>query len=123
MKGGMLLLLMVGVACASVVGYHIEPVKASWSGLADPEDGVAQSVVACWDSLDRVELFAGAKGNGGEYTATVFDGNTQLMTSPGDTVIDHGWIKFEEWNTQVAFTKGKTLTIRFTRSGSDSPAA
>jgi hypothetical protein len=32
-------------------------------------------------------------------------------------------VKFEDWNTQVAFTKGKTLTIRFTRGGGDDPAA
>jgi len=41
------------------------------------------------------------------------------MTSAGNGVPDHGWVKFEDWDQQVAFTKGKTLTIRFTRGGSD----
>jgi|WetSurMetagenome_2_1015567.scaffolds.fasta_scaffold1274567_1 hypothetical protein len=126
LKLAVALAMMCGLASASVVGYHVEPVKASWSGHTDtipPNNYVAQSVVACWDSLDRVELFAGAKGNGGAYTATVFDGNTQLMYSVGNGVPDHGWVKFEDWNTQVAFTKGKTLTVRFTRRSADSPAA
>jgi hypothetical protein len=120
MKGAVLLLLIAGVAGASVVGYHIDPVKAAWSGRADPENGVAQTVVACWDSLERIELFAGTKGDTGTYSATVYDGNTQLMTSPGTQDWDCRWVRFEDWNTQVAFTKGKTVTIRFTRGGSDS---
>lgn len=54
MKGAVLLLLVAGVAFPSIVGYHIDPVKASWSGwthLHGPGDTVAQQVVACWDSL------------------------------------------------------------------------
>jgi hypothetical protein len=123
MKGAVLLLLIAGVASPSAIGYHIEPVKALWSGLADPEDGVSQQVVACWDTLERVELFAGAKGNGGEYRAGVRLDGDEIMWSYGNAVPDHGWVKFEDWNTQVAFTKGKTLTIRFTRGGGDDPAA
>jgi hypothetical protein len=120
MKGAVLLLLIAGVACASVVGYHIEPVKASWSGLADPEDGVAQQVVACWDTLERVELFAGAKGNGGTYHVTVYDGSTPVMSSDGIQTQNESWVKFENWDDQVAFTKGRQLEFKFTRSGSDS---
>ncbi|MCX6843465.1 MAG: T9SS type A sorting domain-containing protein [candidate division WOR-3 bacterium] len=120
MKGAVLLLLIAGVAFASVAGYHIEPVKASWSGLADPEDGVAQSVVACWDSLERVELFAGAKGSGGAYTAQVLEDGDPVMQSVGYQDFDCRWVKFDQWTDTVAFTKGKTLTIRFTRGGGDS---
>ena len=123
MKGAVLLLLLAGVAFPSVVGYHLDPVKAQWSGWTsylEPNNYVEQTVVACWDSLERVELFAGARGNGGAYHVTVYDGSTPLMSSDGDGTPDHGWVKFQNWNTQVAFTKGKTVTIRFTRSGQDS---
>jgi len=118
--------MMCGLASASVVGYHVEPVKAMWSGhtgIIPPNNYVSQQVVVCWDSLDRIELFAGAKGNGGAYHATVYDGSTQLMTSTGNNVPEHGWVKFTNWDQQVAFTKGKTVTIRFTRSGNDVHAA
>jgi hypothetical protein len=123
MKGVVALLLIAGAASGSVVGYHIDPVKAIWSGwthLHGPGDTVAQQVVVCWDSLDRVELFAGAVGDSGAYTATVYEGGMRLMSSPGDGVPDHGWVKFDQWDDTVAFTKGKTVTIRFTRGGSDS---
>ena len=119
----MALLLFMGAAFPSVVGYHIDPVKAQWSGWTPsqfPNNYVEQTVVACWDSLERIELFAGAKGNGGEYRASVRLDGDEIMWSYGDKVPDHGWVKFEDWNTQVAFTK--TLTIRFARSGSDSGA-
>jgi len=62
------LVTMCGYAAALVVGYHVEPVKASWSGHTDtipPNNYVAQTVTCNFDSLSYVELFAGAKGNGG----------------------------------------------------------
>jgi hypothetical protein len=117
------LVVVCEFASASVVGYHVEPVKALWSGLTRTiwgQDYVEQQVVACWDSLERIELFAGAKGNGGTYHVTVYDGGTPLMSSDGDWVPDQGWVRFEDWNTQVAFTKGKI--IRLTPGGSDSRA-
>jgi hypothetical protein len=118
-KGAVLLLLVSGVAFPLVVGFHVEPVCVSQSGWTQrlyPNNYVSQVLTINFDELDStagayVELFAGAEGNGGAYTATVFDGNTQLMYSAGDKVPDHGWVKFKNWNTQVAFTKGKTVTI------------
>ena len=117
------MVLIASVASGNVRAYAIDPVRAEWSGKAHPVLGVSEILTCNFDSLSYVELFAGAKGAGGAYTATVFEGNTQLMTSLGDTVLDHGWVKFENWNTQVAFTKGKLLTVKFTRGGSDGTAA
>jgi hypothetical protein len=121
MKGAALaLLLLAGTAFPLVVGYHLDPVKAQWSGWTSFQNNyVEQQVVACWDSLDRIELFAGAKGNGGVYRAGVWVDGAEVMWSYGDRVPDHAWVKFKDWHGQVAFTKGKTLTIRFTRSGDD----
>lgn len=66
-----LLLLLTGAAFPYVVGYHVEPVKALWSGKADPNPltgGVSQTVTCNFDELDSatggyVELFAGTEGN------------------------------------------------------------
>jgi hypothetical protein len=120
MKGAALLLLIAGVAFASVVGYHIEPVKAIWSGLTPRGGNVAQTVTCNFDSLSYVELFAGAKGNGGVYTAAVIVDGQQVMSSNGTQDWDCRWVRFDSWDYHVAFTKGKTVTIRFTRGGADS---
>ena len=116
------LLLLMGVAFPYVVGYHLDPVKAQWSGwaLGDENHGVSQSVTCSFDSLSYVELFAGAKGSGGVYRAGAWQDGAEVMWSNGTQVQNESWVKFENWNTQVAFTKGKELTIKFTRSGSDS---
>jgi len=119
------LAVMYGCAAALVVGYHVDPVKASWSGHTDtipPNNYVSQFLTCCWDSLDRIELFAGAKGNGGTYRAGVVLDGDEIMWSNGVQGQSESWVKFEDWNTQVAFTKGKTYEVRFTRSGGDSYA-
>jgi hypothetical protein len=119
----LLVVVAVTAVTASVTAYHIEPRTAAMSGKVPggrQYGGVSQEVVACWDSLDRVELFAGAKGNGGAYAVQVLVDGDPVMTSPGNGVPDHGWVKFDQWPDTVAFTKGKTVTIRFTRGGSDS---
>jgi hypothetical protein len=88
MKGTVLLLLIAGVALPSLVGYHIDPVKASWSGwthLHGPGDTVAQTVTCNFDSLSYVELFAGAKGNGGAYRAGVWLDGSEVMGGKRDT--------------------------------------
>jgi len=98
----------------------LDPVKAQWSGLADPEDGVWQQVVACWDSLERIELFAGAKANGGVYRAGVWLDGHEVIWSSGTQLQNESWVKFDSWSAPYAFTKGKTLTVKFSRAGSDS---
>ena len=78
----LLLALAVTAVTASVTAYHIEPRTAAMSGKVpgDPQyGGVSQQVVACWDSLERIELFAGAKGNGGVYRAGVWLDGAELM--------------------------------------------
>jgi hypothetical protein len=117
------LLLSVGAAFPYVVGLHVEPVKAQWSGWTPsqfPNNFVSQGVTCNFDSLSYVELFAGAKGNGGAYQVQVLDDGLPVMTSAGNRVPNHGWVKFSNWDEQVAFTKGKEYEFRFTRSGGDS---
>jgi hypothetical protein len=115
------LITLFGAGFCLVRSYSVEPRTAQLSGWTHGEDGyVAQTVTCSFDSLSYIELFAGAKGAGGAYTATVYDGTSPVMSSSGDRVPEHGWVKFENWNTRVAFTKGKQLTIKFTRAGNDS---
>jgi hypothetical protein len=118
----MALLLISGVALPYVVGYHVDPVKAMWSGwaLGDVNHGVSQSITFNFDSLCYVELFAGTKGNGGAYTAQVLEDGDPVMQSVGYQDFDCRWVKFDQWTDTVAFTKGKQLTIKFTRGGGDS---
>jgi hypothetical protein len=99
-KSAVLLLLLVGVASAYVVGYHIEPVQADWSGWIGyqaPNNKVSEFVTCNFDSLSYVELFAGAKRSGGQYRVGVWLDGHEVMWSYGDTVLDHGWIRFERW--------------------------
>jgi|WetSurMetagenome_2_1015567.scaffolds.fasta_scaffold331787_1 hypothetical protein len=91
----MLLLLLSGAAFPYVVGYHVEPVKALWSGWTAsqfPNNYVEQQVVACWDSLDRVELFAGDKGNGEPFNVQVKDSAMeQIIAASADTAPTQSW--------------------------------
>jgi hypothetical protein len=116
------LIVAVTLAIASVTAYHVEPRTAAMSGKVpgDPQyGGVSQEVVACFDTLERVELFAGAILNGGAYRVGVSVDGDEVMHSFGTQAQNESWVKFTDWDQQVAFTKGKELTIRFTRSGDD----
>lgn len=115
------LLLLAGAAFPYVVGVHVDPVQALWSGEADPrpDHGVSQTVTCNFDSLSYVELFAGAKGNGGSYHVAVYDSGTVRMWSDGTQTQNESWVKFENWNTHVAFTKGKQYKFQFSRGSND----
>ncbi|MBM3315379.1 hypothetical protein FJY71_06015 [candidate division WOR-3 bacterium] len=118
-----LVALALGAAVAQgyVRAYSVEPKTANWSGWTQGEDGYVSQIVTCnFDTLKYVELFAGARGAGGAYTATVLEGGAPLMWSNGTQSQSESWVKFENWNTSIAFTKGKQYEFRFTRGGSDS---
>ena len=116
--------VLLTVSCGSLLGlvrvYDVAPVKASWNGWTHRGDALSQVITCNFDSLNYVELFAGARGNGGAYRAGVWLDGTEIMWSHGDTVPDHGWVRFENWNTRVPSTKGRRYELRFMRSGSDS---
>jgi len=123
LKLAVALAMMCGCAMALVVGYHVDPIKASWSVHTDtipPNNGVSQTVRCCWDSLSYVELFCGDRGAGGAYNVEVRDVATndllarKLNVTPGQ---GHSWLRFEPMEILGPFTKGKDLTIIFTRAG------
>ncbi|MEO0005218.1 MAG: hypothetical protein ABIK49_04365, partial [candidate division WOR-3 bacterium] len=115
-------LVIVGMAMAYLKAYDVQPVKAQWSGwaLGDENHGVSQTITCNFDSLVRVELFAGNIGSGGQYRVGVLENGSEIMWSTGNQKQDHSWIRFENWSTQVTFTKGKRYEFKFTRVGQDS---
>ena len=130
MRSVCLLLAVAAVTAvnASVTAYHIEPRTAAMSGKVrgDPQyGGVSQTVTCNFDSLSYIELFAGDTGTTGSgYRVGVWDGNTELTFATGVQRQPSSWVRFDNWNPSgIAFTKGKLLTIKFTRSGGDSAAA
>jgi hypothetical protein len=129
-------LMAVAILAASayplMTAYKVEPVKASWSGMADPRPdyGISQTITCNWDHLDSatggyVELFAGDHGAGGSYHLNISEpGGGQRVAyhhgvTPGQ---DYDWVRFGNIQMEQgrSFTKGKTYEFRFTRSGSDS---
>jgi hypothetical protein len=103
---------------ASAVAYHVEPRTAAMSGLTDhlsPNNYVSQTVVCCWDSLERVELFAGTRGSSGYYHVAVYDGGALVMWADGTQYQNESWVKFENWNTHAGFTTGKEYKLQFSR--------
>lgn len=117
-----LMTVILSSACGYVTCMHVEPTKAAWSGWTAFQGSVSQTITCNFDSLSYIQLFAGARGNGGAYTATMYDGGVQMMSSNGTQTQNESWVKFQNWNRQFAFTKGKQYEFKFTRSGSDSVA-
>jgi hypothetical protein len=122
-------LVLMAAVLSSVYGlvtaYHVEPVKAAWSGWTTLQNNhVSQSVTCNFDSLSYVELFAGDSGSTGSgYRVGVWGGNTELTFATGVQHQPTSWVRFENWNpSHIAFTKGKRYVFKFTRAGSDSAA-
>jgi hypothetical protein len=120
--------------CGPVLGlvsaYHVEPVKAAWSGWINRGDSVSEVITCNFDELDSasggyVELFAGFHGAGANYHLGIYEyPGGQLVASRNNLVPghDHTWLKFDRVHMEPgeAFTKGRKYEFRFTRSGSDS---
>jgi len=124
----LLLFLWMSVAFPLVTGIHIEPVKSAWSGWAPsefPYNFVSQGITINFDELDSAsgaycELFAGAKGNGGQYNLTVltWPGGYPIGSGVGNGNVDHKWVRFRlNVLRPDSIVKGKKLTFKFTRSG------
>ncbi len=118
-----LLLVIAEAAFPLAVGYHVDPVQASWcrwTGHRVPDNSVSETVTCCWDSLKRVELFAETRNNEGAWRVGVWLDGNEVMWSTGASAHNKNWVRFESWNTHVAYAKGRKYEFRFTRSGSDS---
>ena len=57
------------------------------------------------------------------YRLGAVEDGVEVMWSPGTQDRDHSWVRSEDWNDSIAFTKGKKYEFKFTRAGSDSIAS
>jgi hypothetical protein len=117
-----LLLVAVGVSLGLVQAYSVAPRTGNWSGwtsLTAPNNRVSQTVTCNFDSLVYVELFAGDEGSGGQYRVGVWQDGIEVMFATQFPRQSCDWVRFDSWDVHPAFTKGKLLEFRFTRSGQD----
>ena len=134
MKAVILLTVVVvaGGFCL-VSGYKVEPVKAQWSGMADPNPltgGVSQVITCNFDELDSassgyVELFTGFHGDSGAYHLDIYENQNGPRVAYRHDVMpgrDHTWLRFDRIRLEPGevFTKGEKYEFKFTRSGGDS---
>ena len=123
-------LMAVSMASGNVRAYAIDPVRADWSGKADPRPthGVSEVITVCFDSLTDpayIECFVG-DGNPTGYHVDVktYPGPIQVTVASGDGAAPHAqaWARFSSPTVQhpELIVKGRQLEFRFTRSGSDS---
>jgi hypothetical protein len=108
---------VAGIAFCMVRAYSTEPVSAAMSGRIAALDGrVSETVRCCWDSIAEVHYFAGTKGAGGPYQATVYDAGSIVaqsqVTGQGS---DCSWVVFRTWPISGCFVKGKQYEVRVTR--------
>jgi hypothetical protein len=134
MRNSVLALMMVVLSSASgyVTCYHVEPVKAAWSGWTTLQSNRVSEVITCnFDELDSasggyVELFAGFHGaSGNYYHLGIYEYPAGPLVASRNNLVpghDHTWLKFDRIRMEPGevFTKGKKYEFRFTRSGRDS---
>ena len=128
--------VLLTVACGFMLGlvsvYHVDPIKASWSGWTHRADTVTQVLTCNFDELDSassgyVELFTGLHGDSGVYHLNVYEYPAGPLVAYRRNVApgrDHTWLRFDRIHLEPGevFTKGKLYEFSFTRTGSDSVA-
>jgi hypothetical protein len=120
------MLAVATAACGLVTGLKVEPVKATWSGKADPEDGVWQSITCNFDEPIYTEYFTGT-ATGQQYQVQLqLPGIGGFVVATGDTYDSRGhkWIRCYFKNIVTdSIIKGRTYWVKWTlSSGSDSLA-
>jgi len=129
----LLTVVVVAGGFCLVSGYKVEPVKAQWSGMADPNPltgGVSQVITCNFDELDSassgyVELFTGFHGDSGAYHLDIYENQNGPRVAYRHDVMpgrDHTWLRFDRIRLEPGevFTKGEKYEFKFTRSGGDS---
>lgn len=120
------LLLLVGAAFPLVVGYHLDPVKAQWSGWTPsefPNNYVSEVLTVNFDEPITASLFCGSPGAGGDYNVSILTYPGGFEIASGDTIDpgDHRWATCTlEVLEPDSFIKGRQVEVRWTRGGSDS---
>ena len=117
-------LMAVSMASGNLRAYAIDPVRADWSGKADPEDGVSEILTINFDEPITASLFCGSPGAGGSYNVDIYayPGGVNPLAH-GDTISpgDHKWATCTLYVDEPdSFIKGRQVEVRWTRSGADS---
>jgi hypothetical protein len=118
--------VLTSAAAAMVAAYHTDPVRADWSGMADPrpEYGVSEVITVAFDSLAYCELFSGQASSERYFVDVLtFPGGYPLASGYSDDLRNHVWIRFDLSATHPeSIVKGKQLEFRFSHGagGSDS---
>ena len=121
MVAAVLLTTAYGTALGLVSAYHVDPVTAAWSRWTNRRDALSEIITCNFDSIAYVELLTGDSGSTGRgYRVGILEGDVELTHADGTQHQPTSWVRFEEWSSQIAFTKGKKYEFRFTRTGSDS---
>jgi hypothetical protein len=125
-------LMAVSMASGNLRAYAIDPVRADWSGKADPRPdyGVSEVITCNFDELDTaaggyVELFVGDYHDTTSFNLGIYeypDGVLPMASALGQhPTKGHSWLRFPVVTASgQSFTKGKRYEFKFTRSGSDS---
>jgi len=118
------LLLLAGTAFPLVVGYHIDPVKAQWSGWTPsefPNNYVSEILTINFDEPITASLFCGSSGDTGSYSVNIYSypgGVTQLAYKHGvQPPKDHDWLSCSlTVDYPDSFIKGRQVEVRWTRA-------
>lgn len=112
---------------ALVSAYHIDPVRADWSGKADPHPayGVSEIITVAFALPIKASLFVGAKQGDGAYDVNIYsypDGNVALAQAVNVPVTgSYYWLNCSLTVAHPdSFIKGRKVEVRWTRSGPDS---
>jgi len=127
MRNSVLVLVAAVLSSAHgyVSAYHVEPVKAAWSGWTTLQSNRVSEVITCsFDELVYCEFFNGKGSNAGI--------DVQVLTYPGGNLVasgdtndhgDHKWLRcYLNTSAPDSIVKGKKLEFRFTRGGGDRAA-
>jgi hypothetical protein len=117
-----LLLLLTGVAFPLVSVYHLDPVRANWSGRVRPDLGVSELITMNADLPIFADYFTGTKTSQQYQVQLKFPGENGVVVAHGDTTEprDHVWVRCTlEVDRPDSIIKGRLYEVRWTLSGGD----
>jgi hypothetical protein len=117
--------IVLAVACGRALAlvnvYHVDPVKAAWSGWAHRGDAVSEGITCNFDEPIYAEFFTGTATNA-QYKVEL-----RLPPGPGGTIVaegnayedrSHVWVRCSlDVLRPDLVTKGKLYEVRWTLTG------
>lgn len=117
---GILIASVILTVLANVRVYDVPPYKCC-EGWTETAGYVAETFVACADSLVYVEFFAGQKPahSAQGYLIQVLDGGTELYRGNATDTLQWAFVRvdLERRHPEVPFVRGKTYTLKISHTG------